>query len=234
MGKAVAKEKKKLSLVTVAAILAGIGTFLGAVVGVISLFQDANPPPSTESNGRAASSGVPTATDYYTLDGSVPRQSPTCEGLFTFCLGNPVQEAVALLGQEDERYAGLNGGVIRQWRLGTAFVTIEADRVGAMSGLTAALQSPDSEVRMALSGSLVLGEITMGQVLDARGEPDETVMDAAENFSFYTYVYCAGPEGSVALRYSFNAEIGSLDDPGGFNSDLVTSPVLSYSVERGC
>ncbi len=148
--------------------------------------------------------------------------------------GDPVGEAVTLLGQEDERHAGLEGGVTRQWRLGTAFVTVEADRVGAISSLTSALQSPDSEVRIALSGSLLLGEITMGQVLDTRGQPDDTEEFSAENFNFYDYVYCAGPEGSIALEYGFNAEIGSPDDPGGFNTDLITSPVLSFSTNRRC
>lgn len=182
----------------------------------------------TESPRAASGTAADKASDYYTSDGSSPKLSPACEdGIFNFCLGSPLQKAMQLLGTEGERYGDAQY-VARQWELGDVHVSVVADKAHSICSLTATVAS-DGVGKIAIPGPLVIGEARMADVLDKRGQPDDTNRLQGEGIIIYDYVYVTGPEGSVRLEYSYATEDGGPDDPGGFGAELAGKPVTSFS-----
>ena len=104
--------------------------------------------------------------------------------------------------------------------------------MGSIVSLSASTGS-DTGFRLLLPGALILGESTMGQVWDQRGAPDQKDSFSAENMTFYSYIYCVGPEATVKAEFSYGAEIGSPEDPGGL-ANLPGEQVHTYSVDYGC
>lgn len=162
---------------------------------------------------------------------STPKLAPTCEGIFNLCLGTPVEEATSLLGAEDERY-GTEDVVYRYWRLGDSGITVAADTVGSIRELTGS--TPDeSAFRLVLPGGLILGETSMGQVEQVRGEPDSQDVFSAEGAKYYTYTYCVGGEGSIGVDFNYVTPY-TADDPGPGFDGLATKELSSYSMGYGC
>lgn len=200
----------------------------------------ASEPTTTEPGAGAPGTSAPAVDDpgsYYTTNGSQPALFPECNGVFGLCLANPVDAATALLGLQTERYQGVEG-VARVWEEGPIRLTVEGDDIGSIVHMTASIAG-DQEVALGLPEGLVLGQSTMGDVKQRLGEPFGTDTVSGENIMIYINCYRRGPEGSELLEFSYATELGSANDPGGFNSaldmQLVTSFRVGYGVAReGC
>lgn len=228
-----ASQERGRFFTTLPGILTGVAALLTAMATVagVFFFRDSGEQPPADGAGQGATSELE-AEDFYTLDGSVPRMAPSCEGIMNLCLGTPVEAAISLLGPEDERF-GMEGQINRQWRIGDAYITVESDEIGSIVSLTAAT-NPGTAFRLLLPGAIVLGESTMQDVLDKRGEPDFQDDWIYENtYHFYEYHYCEGLEGAVGVTFTHAADYGRESDPGSL--DLVwREPLSSYTVEYGC
>lgn len=167
---------------------------------------------------------------YYSIDGSAPAATPPCEGIFSLCLDMPIDKALALLGPEESRYGRPDGGLTREWSVGDAHVSVTEDRVGAITSIAAAISRTDSGFRLSLPNGLLLGESSMADVMSAYGEPHRTDEYGAENYAYYEFLYWSGPEGSWELDFTYAAEVGTRDDPGGINSALLEKRVTSYVI----
>jgi hypothetical protein len=71
----------------------------------------------------------------------------------------------------------------------------------------------------------------MADVIQEKGQTQDKRTFEAEGGVSYTYVYRVGPEGSIEVRFSYSAESGSADDPGGFNGDLLSKCMTSFTVQ---
>lgn len=144
----------------------------------------------------------------------------------------PIQRAVALLGTEEERYAGAEAGFVhRAWSISAWYISIEADAVGSITSMTATGNGEDPKLLLSLPDGLLLGRTTMEDVIKRRGQPYDTESSTAEASTFYSYIYRTGPEGSIYLRYTHRADVTSPSDPGGFNAMLLPKLVTSFTVE---
>ena len=142
-------------------------------------------------------------SSWASTDGGRPALMPDCPGVLGICLGAPLERVTQVLGLEASRYVGAEAGEVgRQWEaIPGLTVTIETDAVGAVESITASVDEA-AAVRLGLPGGAVLGEATMGSIVNDRGPPQDNEDFAAENSWFYTNVWRDGPEGSVALKYT--------------------------------
>jgi hypothetical protein len=167
---------------------------------------------------------------YYTTDGSPPAILPDCNGVFGLCLGTPIDAATTLLGLEAERYEGLQG-LVRAWEVGPIRLSVEADDIGSIVSITASIGGTET-VALGLPNGLILGQATLADAKREFGEPFGTDTVSGENIVIYITCFRSGPEGSELLEFSYSAEMGSADDPGGFNAALDAKLVTTFSVEH--
>lgn len=195
--------------------------------------RDSSVSDETDRNGTQASATPTPQPDrndigsYVTTDASDPQLHPRCMGLFNLCLSNPVDKALGLFGREDSRYEGADpGSITRQWKVRGAFITIDADNVGSITGISVSVPEEKlHRLRVSLPRRLVLGSASMGDVVGRMGSAHESDVFVAENTWFYSYIYRTGPEGSVVFDFghsNFGGEVPS--------GDLDRRPVTSFSV----
>jgi hypothetical protein len=182
---------------------------------------------STSDRTNNSSAEPNDAASYYTTDGTRPAVSPECNGVFSICLGAPIETAIDLLGREEERFEGVKlGSVVRAWTVAGCRVSIEADHVGSITSITAALVEANDTFRLALPDRLLLGDITMGDVVATRGAPHGTDQMTAENDYYYSYIYQGGPEGTERLEFThINAGV-----PVGSDQALRSMKVTTFTV----
>jgi hypothetical protein len=192
------------------------GTFVaGDILDPIDAEPSAPPPvatltPFSPSPTSVSPEPAPDPDDpasYYTTDGSDPPLFPECDGAMGLCLGAPIDRAIAAFGIEDERFAsGEPGGLVRAWNLEGLRLTTQTDQVGSITSITVSTGGGQGGLRVALPEQLVLGALTMGDVVDRLGPPSERDEFAGENVWFYDYRYTTGPEGSHVLTFTHASE----------------------------
>lgn len=156
------------------------------------------------------------------------------------CIGDNVDEAIDLLGNDFGVFAGLEpGAVIRQWCLNATepaplcsglVLSIENNAFGAIDNLTASVcLNPGGPTRLALPDDLVLGDMRFRDVVALLGPPHEVDRFAAEDSWYYEYIYYHGPEGTHQLTYTHCGPtgVGELSDEA-LQSELVTSAEIGY------
>lgn len=203
---------------------------------------DISPSPESTPTGSPVLAEQPPDPDdpgsYYTTDGTKPSLFPSCNGAFGLCLGSPLDQALTMFGTEDQRYGGPDpGSITRQWGFDGVLLTVDADDIESIRAITVAIgEKPKAGLRIALRSGwpheptrLLLGPLTMGDVIQRLGEPYDTASFSAENTWFYTYVYRAGPEGTHVLEFTH----ASFGDEVGFGPDLDRRLVTSFHVRYG-
>jgi hypothetical protein len=220
--------------------LAIAGAFVaGDLVDPFDLSTDrtATPTPEPSPNPAPSPTEEPTAeptpdpddpASYFTTDGSDPALVPECSGAMGLCIGGPVDRAIDAFGIEDERFQGQEpGSILRAWNMGDIRLTVEADDVGSITRLSVSIPDDrETDVRVALPEGLVLGDLTLDEVVDRFGRPLRRDDFAAENVYLYIYVYGYGPEGSHRLSFTHSSE-GTPVDP----SELLDRSVTSFSAD---
>jgi hypothetical protein len=205
--------------------LASLATLVGLATGVFTLRDQIFPPESPSDSAQNES----VLAGYFTTDGSSPEETPSCEaGLFNFCLDQPVENALDLLGPEDRRSEGMSGGIHREWDLGDIKVSVNSDKAGSICRVGAARFS-DGVAKLAIPGPLVLGDVTMGEVVARRGEPPDREKWWYETWINYEYHYRTGPEGVIEVDYSYATRGDGPDDPGSFGYELGYKRVTGFS-----
>jgi hypothetical protein len=217
-------------------VLLGVGLTLGlSTILVAAFLLGRSSAPS--AGGESRLPNPDDATSYYTTDGTEPALFPDCNGVLGLCLGNPVARALDMFGREDERYEGRpRGTIIRRWEVHGMALTVDADRAESITAVTVAIgEDPPPGLRVGLVAAhpyspieMQLGQLKMGAVVRALGEPSDKHSTVAENVGFSTYSYRAGPEATEKLSFT-NATLG---EDYGFTPALDRQLVTSYSVER--
>src|ERR1051326_8825738 len=107
--------------------------------------------------GEGGDSQASLSSGYYRTDGTTPPLSPSCvDGIFTLCLGDNLDEAKRLFGQESTKF-GDPDHVAWRWDLAGSIVVVEVDQVGQVIGLTASVRDASSDFRLNIPGPLTLG-----------------------------------------------------------------------------
>jgi hypothetical protein len=141
-----------------------------------------------------------------------------------------------MFGPEERRYAGLEpNSFVRQWLFSGMLVSVEADSAKSISSITVSIdEKPKAGLRVALLAGypqepreLLLGPLTMGEVVHEMGKPASTDSFTGENVWFHTYAYRAGPEGAEGLEFT-NAKFG---EDLGFGPKLDFQVVTSFTVK---
>jgi hypothetical protein len=201
--------------------------------GTTSLSRTPTPSPSPTPTTEPTEEPTPDphATDsYYTTDGSDPALFPECSGALGLCLGGPVDRATASFGIEDERFGGQEpGSILRAWNMDDIRLTVEADDVGSITSLSVSIPGDrETSVRVALPEGLVLGDLTLGDVVDRFGPASERDDFVAENIYFYIFGYPYGPEGVHVLSFSHSSD-GAAVEAGQLGSRKVTAFSAEYA-----
>jgi hypothetical protein len=175
--------------------------------------------------------GVDPLEGYITYDGSIPIAAQRCSGVLSLCLGDPIDAALDLLGEDYTMVEGASAGsVIRQWCVSEVepaplckgvFVTIEADAIGAIGSIAASSCLNPEGPRVALPDGLILGDTQFRDLVALLGPPKEIDRNAAENSHFVDYLYRRGPEGTLTAPFGICApyEVGDAELEG----EVITS-----------
>lgn len=165
------------------------------------------------------------AENFYSVDGSVPDLFPDCLGLLSFCQGNHINDVYRAFGESDQEFAGAESGTtFYQWYLedGLLFLTVETNDRERITEMTATI-TVGTLVRVAIppisdsrSSNLVLGDLEMGEVVEAFGYEAVIETIPAEGDTIVTQEWDFGPEGT--FDYAFSCLFSWSDDPDVLNA----------------